>query len=203
MTMPMTAAERVARAERWIAARRLSGGALRVLGAVAVIALVYVRGVGDGRAKERAAHVVAALDSNAHALAVAGKHRDSTKTIAVAAVHKSDVQRVKTEAARAHVAIVSDSEVSIDRLPPVVVPMPVIQLIRATDTQAALDTTTILALRADVRALEVRDSLHLARDSLRIEQLSIEGNRKFWLGAKVGAGAVIVIRGVIWFVAHR
>lgn len=217
----MTAAERWARAERLIAARQASGSALRWILGAALLAAVYFRGVGDGRSKERAAHVISALDTNAKQLATAGAHRDSTKAEAVHAVARSDTMRMATRVARSTFRVVDSTTVAVQRRDTAIsmvvdvsydsatvdslarVPPLLVAYIARADAQITQDSITIAAQAVDIHALEAQVSLHVARDSLRVEQLSIEGHRKFWLGAKVGAGAVLVVRGAIWVIAHR
>jgi hypothetical protein len=218
----MTAAEHLRRAEQRATIYLHSGRGLLALATIVVLVVTYRLGVGQGRASQELEQVGHALENNAHALQGASLHRDSTKQAAVAAVAHTDSQRVQTRTARGRFAIVDSSTVSIsapvtsvntersagDSVVNLVdslfhVPPPVIAYIRQADLQIHDDSVTIARLGDDIRALEVKDSLHIERETLLERKVDLVATHARWQGATLATVAIIAARGAVWIFARR
>lgn len=217
----MTAAELLTRAEQRARTIRLSANAMKIIGALALAFLIHRHGVQSGKDQTELAQVNAALATNAKALAKAVAHRDSTKVEAVAQVARADTMRTATRRAEAPIHITSDSTVTIREAVPSVsgdttparadsvdvlaqLPPPVIAELRADRAQILQDSITIRAQSADIRALEMTDSLHIEREGELTHKVDVVGSSAFHRGVEVGVVvAVVAWRGAVWLFAHR
>lgn len=197
----MTAADLLHRAEQRALAVRLSSSAVRIIGAVVVLVLVWLHGQHVGRQSAELAAIDAQLDSVAKRTAVHVAHRDTTKAEVAKAVSRSDSLRTVTRAAQAKVRIVSDSVVAVVtptsadplavidyRVPPVVVAE--LQQDRA---QIIQDALTIERLKADNAALEAIVGDKDATIGLLNEKVAHVSRSSWRRGVVAGAVAVLTI----------
>lgn len=164
--------------------------AKRLLATYSLLCIVVTVGAGylAGRCSGRTTEKLAA---NANRIAVASTHRTAAEQHRQQAEARGAKAKAHRDSIKPRVIVTSDSTADVDHIP-IVLPLPVVSLLRADDRQAKMDSLTIVALRLENATL--REELDAWKERAQILEKPRCG---FKCGLLAGAGLVAGIASLV------